>query len=203
MPQPFDNAVMTNEGASLLNKAQLGKAFIEFTRVATGSGTYSEDERTVEALQERTGLKDQRNAYPISSAEINTKYSVKISALISNQDPVTGETLITDGYYINEIGLFAKPKDGDDSEEVLYSIAVTSGDHGDFMPAYNGSSPAQITQEYYATVNNSSEITIKTAGAALLAEDANIIRDDTTNEKYKLGVDNGLLYVEKIGNDTD
>lgn len=203
MPQPFDSAVMTNDGAELLNRAQAGEAMIEFTRITVGSGVYSDDEKTPASLQERKKLKDERNRYPISSVDIFTKHSVKITAIISNQDPVTSETLITDGYYINEIGLFAKPKDGDDSEEILYSIAVASGEHGDFMPPYNGFNPAQITQEYYATVSNSSDVTINTSGAAVLVEDANVVQDDTTKEKYRIGVNNGLIYVEKISEDTD
>lgn len=35
-------------------------------------------------------------------------------------------------------------------------------------------------------------------GAALLAEDANKIKDDTTKQKYKLGIDNGALYYEEV-----
>ena len=96
------------------------------------------------------------------------------------------------------MGLFAKVKDGAASTEVLYSITTTAGDNGDFMPPYNGYNPAQITQDYFATVNNSAEVTIVSTGAALLAEDANKIRDDTTLQKYKLGIDNGLIYIQEV-----
>ena len=66
------------------------------------------------------------------------------------------------------------------------------------MPPYNGYNPAQIIQDYFATVNNSAEVTINSTGAALLVEDANKLRDDTTNQKYKLGIDNGLLYYQQV-----
>lgn len=66
------------------------------------------------------------------------------------------------------------------------------------MPPYNGYNPAQITQDYYATVNNSAQVTIKTAGAALLVEDANKLRDDTTKLRYKIGIDNGLIYIQEV-----
>lgn len=123
---------------------------------------------------------------------------MKVTALITNQDPVTGGTLVNAGYYINEMGLFAKVKDGAASTEVLYSITTTAGENGDFMPPYNGYNPAQITQDYYATVNNSAQVTIKTAGAALLVEDANKLRDDTTKLRYKIGIDNGLIYIQEV-----
>lgn len=172
MPQPFHNAVMTNSGARLLTKAQAGETKIQFTRIATGNGTYTAAENTLSALQNRTELKSQKNSYPLSNIEVFSDYSVKVTALITNSDPVTHEVLVTAGYFINEMGLFAKEAGGDDSTEVLYSVVTTAGLNGDFMPPYNGYSPAQIIQEFYATVGNSAEVTVSATNSAVaLAED--------------------------------
>lgn len=198
MPQPFNNAVVTRDGASLLTRAQAGEIKICITRIATGDGSYTEDEKAEEVLHLSKDLKSQKNSYPLSSIDVFSEYSVKVTSIITNQDPVTKEILVSEGYYINEMGLYAKPYGSDDSEEVLYSIAVAKGEKGDFMPPYNGYNPAQITQEYFATVSNGKEVKIITAGAALLAEDANKITDDTTKKKYKLGVDNGLIYIQEL-----
>ena len=198
MPQPFNNAVMTNAGARLLTRAQAGEIKIELTRIVTGNGNYSTAEKTLAALQERTALKSQKNSYPLSDIDIFSDYSVKVTALITNQDPVTRKTLVTQGYYINEMGLYGKPAGAEDSAEVLYSITVTAGENGDFMPPYNGYNPAQIIQDYFATVDNSAQVTINSTGAALLAEDANKLRDDTTKQKYRLGIDNGLIYIQEV-----
>ncbi|MCM1026080.1 MAG: phage tail protein [Roseburia sp.] len=198
MPQPFNNAVMTNAGARLLTRAQAGEVKIQFTRIATGNGTYSAAEKTLAALQARAALKSQKNSYPLSDIDVFSDYSVKVTALITNLDPVTREILVKQGYYINEMGLYAKPAGEPDSAEVLYSITVTAGENGDFMPPYNGYNPAQIVQDYFATVDNSAEVTINSAGAALLAEDANKLRDDTTKQKYKIGIDNGLIYIQEV-----
>lgn len=198
MPQLFNNAVMTDKGAKLLVRAQAGQIKLQFTRVAVGNGSYSSAEKTVQSLQKAVALKAQKNSYTPSDISVYSDHSVKVTALITNQDPVTQKTLVTSGYYINEIGLFAKPQGASDSEEILYSISVVSGDDGDFMPPYNGYSPAQIIQDYFATVNNGTEVTIKSTGAALLAEDANKIVDDTTKKKYKLGINNGNMYYEEV-----
>lgn len=203
MPQPFNNAVMTNAGARLLTRAQAGEIKIEFTRIATGSGIYTEAEKKLAALQARTELKERKNSYPLSDIDVYSDHSVKVTALITNQDPVTKETLVNQGYYINEMGLYAKPAGGADNTEVLYSVTVTAGENGDFMPPYNGYNPAQIIQDYFATVDNSLNVTINTAGAALLAQDAHIIRDDTTKLKYKLGIDNGKLYYEELSEEVE
>lgn len=176
MPQPFNNAVITNQGARLLTRAQAGEIKIEFTRIAIGDGNYTAEEKTLEALQKRTALKSLKNSYTLSHIDVFSDHCVKVTALITNQDPVTGQTLVNAGYYINEMGLFAKVKDGEDSTEVLYSITTTAGDNGDFMPPYNGYNLAQIIQEYFATVNNSAEVTIVNNGAVALAEDLNGLR---------------------------
>lgn len=198
MPQPFNNAVMTNKGAQLLTRAQAGEIKIEFTRMVTGNGTYSAQEKTLASLQARTALKALKNSYKLSRVFVFSEHSVKVTALITNQDPVTRETLVSAGYYINEVGLYAKPAGAGDGQEVLYSIAVTAGDNGDFMPPYNGYNPAQITQDFFVTVDNSATVTINTAGAALLVEDANTMTDDATHKKYKIGIENGLVYVQEV-----
>lgn len=198
MPQPFNNAVMTNRGAALLTKAQAGQCKIEFVKIVTGNGSYSEAEKTLAALQARTALKQPKNEYRLSRVFVFSEHSVKVTALITNQDPVTHQTLVTQGYYINEMGLYAKEQGAPDSTAILYSVTTTAGVNGDFMPPYNGYNPAQITQDYYATIDNSMQVTINSAGAALLADDANVITDDTTHAKWKLGIDEGKLYYEEV-----
>lgn len=198
MPQPFENAVMTNNGAALLARAEAGQITLQFVAIATGNGAYTASEKTLAALQARTGLKSEKNRYSLSDISVYAERSVKVTALITNQDPVTHETLVTQGYYINEIGLYAKAAGAPDSSAVLYSIAVTAGANGDYMPPYNGYNPAQITQDWIATVNNTATVTIQSTGAALLAEDANKVTDDTTHIKYKIGIDNGLVYLEEV-----
>lgn len=188
MPQPFQNAVMTCAGAMLLTRAQAGEIKIEFTRIAIGDGVYKENEKSFSALQAQEGLKAQKNSYALSGIEVYSEHSVKITALITNQDTATGAGLVEDGYFINEMGLYAKEKGRDDDTEVLYSIAVTAGEYGDFMPPYNGFSAAQIIQEYYATVNHSAEITIQTSGAFVLAQDF---------EKFKADMRESIAGIEE------
>jgi len=168
MPQPFNNAVLTNAGARLLTSAQAGETKIEFTRIAVGRGSYTKEEKMLSSLQDMEALKSLRNSYPLSNIEIYSDYSVKLRALITNQDPATGEILVTQGYYINEMGLYAKPVGTEDDSEILYSIVVTSGENGDFMPPYNGYNPVQIIQDYFVTVNNSAEVTMQYSMDGLL-----------------------------------
>lgn len=170
MPQPFYNAVLTDDGATLLTKSLGGELQVEFTGLVVGCGVYSEQEKSVSELQKRVGLKSPKNRYVFSDVSVHDAHSVKLTALITNQDPVTKTVLVEEGYHINEIGIYAKEKGKADASEVLYSISVTSGDVGDYMPAYDGYSPAQITQDIFAVVGNSGDVSINSVGAALLKD---------------------------------
>lgn len=187
MPRPFQNAVLTDQGASLLTRSLAGELHVEFTKMVVGSGEYSEQEKTTLELQKRTDLKTPQNRYVFSDISIHNEHSVKLTALITNQDPVTKKVLVDEGYYINEIGIYAKEKDNADASEVLYSISITSGEKGDYMPAYNGSSPAQITQDFFAVVENSGDVVIHSVGAALLkdgeASDTTVIFSEAENRE--------------------
>lgn len=172
MPQLYNDAVITDAGSVLLDRVQAGLAAIQFTRMATGNGTYTAEEKQPSALRGSTGLKSSRNSYTLSSAGVIPGGGVKLTALVTNQDPATSQTLVSEGYSITEIGLFAKERDGADDTEVLYSITVATYDIGSYMPPYTGGAPAQIVQEYHAKMSDAASVSINSAGAAMLAEDA-------------------------------
>lgn len=207
MPQPFKNAVLTNGGAQLLTRAQAGEISIEFTRIAVGNGTYCSEEKMIEVMQNKDSLKVEKNSYALSNIYIFSEHSVKVTALITNQDPVSGEVLVNAGYYINEMGLYARVKGDEKNEtEVLYSITVTEADeNGDFMPPYNGYNAVQIIQDYYVTVNNSAEVTIQLgAGAAILDEDYQEVKKIVQYITDKVNIEKAFYTVyTNINRNTD
>ena len=166
----FNNAVMTNGGAALLAATTAGTAKIKFTKLVTGSGTYSDSEKTRASLQARSTLKAQKQEIPFSKIEMATDTCVKLTALVSNAE-------LSAGYYVNEIGIYAVDELHPAAAPVLYSIAIANV--ADYLPPYNGLTPSTITQEYFATVDNALEVTIQTkTGAVALAEDL-----EATNEE--------------------
>ena len=159
----FYAAVMTNDGAALLAAALAGTAKIEFTTLVAGDGEYTEGERAVSALQQRTALKSQKQSVPFSSIVVETDTSVHLTAALDNEELLAG-------YYVREVGLYATDALDPDAAPVLYSISVAQV--ADYMPPYNGLTPTTIVQEYYATVDNSANVTIEAgAGAYALADD--------------------------------
>lgn len=158
MPQPYRAAVMTEQGEQLISKALTEECKIEFTRVETGNGTYSEEEKKDTSLRKRTDLKSMKNSYMINDQElIEAENSIKLSMIISNIDPVTKESVVPEAYYLNEIGVYAKEHGTDN--EVLFSIAVTAGDRGDLLPEYTeGQSPTEIRQTYKIAIGSTDKV---------------------------------------------
>lgn len=174
MAQMYNNAVLTDQGADLLARSQIEGFALTFTRVATGNGIYTD--KSVEALKQRTELMSQRQTFPLQSMGVYEEASVRITTILTNVE-------LTVGYYLNEIGLFARA--GDDPEtEVLYSIAVTSADQGDYFPPYNGHSPAEIIQSFVVTVSNDTTVEVVVpSGVYALASDVGDVSDLETQDK--------------------
>lgn len=159
----FNNAIMTTGGAALLAATTVGTARLKFTKLVTGSGIYTDQEKTRGSLQDRTSLKAQKQEFPFSSITMASETCVKLVALISN-------AALSTGYYVNEVGIYAVDELDEDADPVLYSIAIANV--ADYLPPYNGLTPSTITQEYFATVDNALEVTIQTkTGAVALVED--------------------------------
>ena len=179
MPQPFINAVLTTSGAEMLTRAQAGEIEIEFTRIATGSGEYEQSEKNFEFLKDFSALREEKQSFAIGGKTIVGTNTVKLSTAITN-NPQNGNPLDA-GYRINEMGVFAKERDGDETTEILYSITVTAGEFGDFMPPYDGNYAATIIQDYFLTVDNSANVmVVQVDGTYALAEDLQGINERVT-----------------------
>lgn len=196
----FNSAVLTAKGINLLAKAQAGQTKIEFTKAATGNGSYS----TGESLVNRTALKAQKQTFPISTISVVNDSTVYLKFIVSNQQE-SGN--LKAGYYVKEVGIFAKDPD---EGEILYAIATAVTDQWDYLPAYNNLIPSTITMEFYTEVDNASTVYLTAGGGAYVTQedfedfaekhpdDKVYLHDQTTGQKYVFGVDNGAAYIEEV-----
>ncbi len=161
MPQAFLRAQMTKDGEKLYARAAAGECKPEYIYLAVGDGVYTENEKTKEALKARTELKEKKNRYSFTAYRPEEE-SLYLETLITNYDKEKEQALVNEGYYINEIGIYAREQGQTDGEEKLISICVTASSTGlgDYMPPYNGS-PAEITQGYYIAIADAENITVK------------------------------------------
>lgn len=146
----FEYSVVTDVGKALIAAAINAGHEIAFTKMKSGSGTYSTAEKSQAALRAMTALK-------------NTEQTVGIATREASGDQLTcgtsfNNTGLATGYYFREIGLFAKDNDDENAVEVLYAIAVT--DSPSYMPAEDPDAPTVITMEYNTVITNDVDYTV-------------------------------------------
>ncbi len=158
----FRSSVLTKKGNELLIDAVAGENII-FTRMLTGCGEYTDEERDRRTLEKRESLKNAKQEFTFSSYKKESEQSVRLTAIISNRGLVKS-------YKITEIGIYGK-KSGD-AEDFLCSVAITnSTEESDTFPPFNGLQECQIVQDYYITISPDAEVNIVTKGASVLIED--------------------------------
>jgi hypothetical protein len=152
--------VLTASGQALHAKCLAGSSGITFTKFVLGDGTYSGTE-SVSDLAARTSLKNAKNEFKVSKASVVNNATCKLEMNASNLE-------ITAGYYVREIGVYAK---GSDGIEILYSLTVAKPDKPDWMPAYNGVAPGSLRYIEYISVGNAENISINVDAGGLASQD--------------------------------
>lgn len=197
MPHPYAGAIITHAGAALLAEAQRGISGVKLTNVAVGSGIYSEEEKTLSALRERTSLKAPKNYFPVVNVSRPSSNTVKARAYITNYSMDTRAALVSAGYNIREIALYARMSNASAASEVLYAI-VLAADDGDYLPAYDeAGGEAQIVQDFLLTVDANTNVSIP-AGNIPPVTDV-ILTDESTGKRYSLQVSGGEVVATEVG----
>lgn len=154
----FNRAVITEKGLALNTKANAGQTSILFTKAATGSGIYTEEQD----MSKVTAIKEQQQTFNFVKKEIENRHTVVLRVIINNED-------LEEGYQIREFGLFAEDPD---EGEILYSIATSVEGQADTLPAYSENGLVTMTVDSYVTVSNAENVSITMEeGAYALQED--------------------------------
>ncbi len=167
----YSKFVLTDKGRLLLNKMIAGECDLIATKAATGDG------ETMEGvdLKKWTELKNQRQVFGISSfSRMEDKICIRF--VISNYDPGSGAGL-EEEYRVQEIGVFAEdPEEG----EILYAVSIADAGKGDFIPAYDETSPVTVTVNAYLVVGNGGNVLIRVSpDAYATAADVEELRQRT------------------------
>jgi hypothetical protein len=183
----FNKSVVTNQGRELMAKLLSKKATTEFTQVAISSTEYQDSQ--LEELTVLSNIKQTSKAQAYS----NNKTTVSATAAINNEG-------ITEGYYINTVGLYATDPD---KGEILYSVS-TAKVNG-YMPPDIGVSKSGFSFTIYTEVGNAEQVdvTVDPSGYAnksdiqILSERITKNENDS-EEKFipKLSAENGLFVIK-------
>ncbi|SME96379.1 hypothetical protein [Desulfovibrio gilichinskyi] len=174
----FTGMRLTRLGMELLGLTGAG-AVLDFTRVAVGSGLWSEAQQSAPA--ELTGL-------------IREEMSLDIGSIAPTSVPETDEaagsytifTMLTNsglesGFTLRELGIFAThPSRG----EILYAVVYSGDDQYDYIPQLPaGAAPLEKQFRIDVVTGNAKEITIKQS-PVLLATHDDISEHDVNPEAH-------------------
>ena len=177
----FKNVVITNSGLALITATQNGGT-IEFTGLKMGNGIYYGSE----VLEDMTALKSVKKTLGITDIVRNSSV-LKIRSVATNEG-------VTEGYYITEIGLFAKDASG---KEILYAIFIAEPDRADYFTPYE-EFPQSMTLEIYISAAGVDESVTFTAsiveGVYATVEDLEVHKKNVSNPhsvtKAQIGLGN-------------
>ena len=157
----FNGFILTNSGKKLLEEALTGKRLV-FTKFQFGDG------EILENITNITQLKNKRKESNINQIEITDNGQVMLRSIVSNKDTEMG-------YYIKEIGVFARCNDG---EEILY--AYNKAVNPDYMPIYNGRNLVEIEYANYIVISQLRDV------EAIIDGNITYLTKDEAKEKYVL-----------------
>ncbi len=141
----FDAQFVTDQGAALLARSTAGEGSIIFTSMRTGDGEYSLDE--ISRITSCDELKNEKGTFPINDVD-SRKENTRVRAVISNKG-------LEEGYYIKEIGLYAKM---DSENEVLFSVSVCR-EHPTFLPKMQDV-PIELPVTNYVSYSGDGDFTL-------------------------------------------
>lgn len=182
------NCVITDAGREIMRRISTSgltvkSASFAFTKVAFGNGEYTEEEQTESYLRSVTTLKSQKNTYPVTSlkkvsASDPQNMLYRVSTIAYNYNVATETVLVSTGYYITEIGIYAKATGGSESLVAIALIGdTTDTSENDYMPGVDPEEEIegqiyQIAYDlYFGYSNVELDATVESTGAAFPMED--------------------------------
>ncbi len=135
----FNGYVLTEKGRELLAKGLAGDK-IEFTKMQVGDGTSTTDARNM------TVLVSPKHDILISNISVKGG-RCSLNAVLDNKN-------ITVGFYVKELGVFAK---GNDNIEILYAYNVST--NPDFIPPFTANNIVEIEYVDILIVDQATNVT--------------------------------------------
>ena len=140
----MQNLVITNAGQELMTSLITKGTTASFTKIATSEHAYEKEE-----LGNLLALEDIKQEVAISKLEQKDASTIEITAAITNEE-------LTEGYYINALGLYIKDNEGN---EMLYAVAID--DTPDYVPAFDNKTISSIIYRLNVRVSNSEQVTLE------------------------------------------
>lgn len=164
----YDGMILTKAGMQLQAQAQLGGE-LQITKIAIGDGLLQSGER----VEDLTALKNQLMILGIQEMAVTDGGQSRIRAVITNDN-------LTSGFFVREVGVFAKIGEG--GTERLYSY-TNAGDKADYLPG-QGVNVVEEILEVYIIVGNAQKVTCVIDDRLMLATKLDIAAHDAAETAH-------------------
>lgn len=177
----FKRIIITKRGQALMAKLMSGRATLEFTKIGVSSTPYNDSQ-----LENLTSLSNVKQEAQISNVTRNNDASVQVEGSVEN-------TELTQGYYMETLGLYAKDPD---EGEILY--AVSNAQVSSYMPPFNNRTPSGAFFKLNVTIGNADNVTLQVDPAAVATVgDIRRLENNITNLEGFVGYsDDDILGLE-------
>lgn len=145
----WTNAVLTNQGATLLAKLTSGTS-LTITRAATGTGYVNTD-----TLPQQTSLSGERQAMQIKAVSYPSPGTCVLPVTLTNDS-------VSTSYTVTQIGIFAQDPD---VGEILLFIAQALAGTGTDVPAVSVSPGFSAEWEFYLQYGQADGVTVTVSQA--------------------------------------
>lgn len=119
----YNKAILTNDGMNLLGDALTGDE-IEFVSLVIGSGSYTDEEKSIDYIRNMKALKAEKQSVIFSLIKKVADNQVLLKSNVSNEE-------LAAGYFMTELGVLARKKGTENT--ILYCVVTT--EESDYFPA--------------------------------------------------------------------
>lgn len=184
----YNNSIMTADGLILLADILAGGE-LEFVSLATGSGTYTSEEKKNSFIRTMKNLKEEQQTVPFSAIARMDNNQILLKANVANDE-------LDNGYSMTEIGVFARKRGTDDL--ILY--CVVTAEECDYFPSHS-EGQYNIVFSIKTKIDDVENVSIVFSQETYaLAED---LSEHINNMQNPHNVTKEQLEIEKIDNTAD
>ena len=140
----WSGLILTAAGQQLEAEMRAGQRLINFTKMKIGSGLPTNN------VEHMTDLVSPEKEIPLSGKRVVSNTMLQLTAILTNTD-------VTEGFTVNELGVYANDSNNSSYKEILYGVIIDP--KGDYLSAAGGSLAESLIFNVLIGTSNATNIT--------------------------------------------
>lgn len=140
----WSGLILTAAGQQLEAEMRAGQRLINFTKMKIGSGLPTNN------VEHMTDLVSPEKEIPLSGKRVVSNTMLQLTAILTNTD-------VTEGFTVNELGVYANDSKNSSYKEILYGVIIDP--KGDYLSAAGGSLAESLIFNVLIGTSNATNIT--------------------------------------------